>query len=79
MTFLSTNHLNRPFSEIMPWSIVAEAPNIKRPKPKGTASKSSGITMLDSFVGNKMGAEDESDGGDIVMNDDGTMYAAGDL
>jgi len=63
----------------MPWSIVAEAPTIKRPKPKGAASKSSGLTMLDSFVGNKMGADDESDVGDVVMNDDGTMYVAGDL
>jgi len=61
----------------MPWSIV-EAPAIKRSKPKAMASKSSGLTMLDSFVGNKPGADDEIDGGDIVMNDDGTMYAAGD-
>ncbi|KIM43301.1 hypothetical protein M413DRAFT_444120 [Hebeloma cylindrosporum] len=64
--------------EIMPWSIPAEAPAIKRSKPKGTASKASGLTMLDSFVGNKIGADNESDGGDIVMNEDGTMYAAGD-
>ena len=63
----------------MPWSIVAEAPAVKRSKPKGATAKSSGLTMLDSFVGNKMGADDESDGGDVVMNDDGTMYAAGDL
>ena len=66
------------FLEIMPWSIVAEASTIKRPKPKAMASKSKGSTTLDSFVGNKPGADDEIDGGDIVMNDDGTMYAAGD-
>jgi hypothetical protein len=50
---------------------IIDAPNIKQSKPKG---KESGSTMLDSFVGNKKGVDDESDGGDIVMNEDGTMY-----
>jgi len=49
---------------------IIDVPNIKRSKPRGTDG---GPTMLESFVVNK----DESDGDDIVMNEDGTMYAAG--
>lgn len=44
---------------------ASDAP-VKRPKVK----------MMDHFVGGNKG-EGAEDDGDIVMNEDGTMYAAG--
>ena len=43
---------------------------MKRAKPKGKGVEASGPTLLDSFV--VKAAVDE----DVIMNEDGTMYAA---
>jgi DNA polymerase epsilon subunit 4 len=59
--------------EIIPW--LASDPPAKR-KPKGTAGVKGAPTLLDQFVVSSKGGEQE-DGGDIVMNEDGTMFAAG--
>jgi len=54
--------------EIMAWT--SAEPPVKRAKPKGKGVAASGPTLLDSFVVNA--AVDE----DVIMNEDGTMYAA---
>ena len=56
-------------AEVIAWT-SAEAP-VKRAKPKGKGVASSGPTLLDSFVA-KATVETE----DVIMNEDGTMYAA---
>jgi hypothetical protein len=56
--------------EIMTWT--SAEPPVKRAKPKGKGVASSGPTLLDSFV---VRTAEESE--DVVMNEDGTMYAAG--
>lgn len=56
-------------TDIIP--VTAEPP--RRPRKRPGVSEP---TMLDQFMAG--GAEeDEGDGDDIVMNEDGTMYAAG--
>lgn len=53
----------------MPWT-SADAP-AKRTKPK--AAVGGKTTMLDQFVTKKTDGEEEE--GDVIMNEDGTMYA----
>ena len=53
----------------MPWT--STEPPVKREKPKGKGVASSGPTLLDSFVV-KAAVETE----DVIMNEDGTMYAS---
>ncbi|KAG5648443.1 hypothetical protein DXG03_005017 [Asterophora parasitica] len=64
--------------EIIPWMAPDPAP--KR-KPPGTAGGLKGApTMLDQFVASNKRTEDDDlveYGGDIVMNEDGTMGAGG--
>jgi len=55
--------------EIMAWT--SAEPAVKRAKPKGKGVAASGPTLLDSFVV-KAAVETE----DVIMNEDGTMYAA---
>ena len=55
--------------EIMAWT--SAEPPVKRAKPKGKAV-ASGPTLLDSFV-----VKAAVDTEDVIMNEDGTMYAAG--
>jgi len=55
--------------EIMAWT--SAEPPVKRAKPKGKGVAASGPTLLDSFVV-KAAVDDE----DVIMNEDGTMYAA---
>ncbi len=67
--------LNVP-SDLMPW--LSSEPEKKRgkPVPPGPSTKPSGLTLLDKFVVGK----DKGDGDDemdVIVNDDGTMYAAG--
>lgn len=67
---------------MLPWT--SAEPPAKRPKPvgksKGTTKDSAngdsakGPTLLDTFVVNR--GETEEDANDVVMNEDGTMYAA---
>lgn len=61
------------FQEIIPW--LASDPPAKR-KPKGATGVKGAPTLLDQFVVSSKGDE-KNGGGDIVMNDDGTMFAAG--
>lgn len=56
--------------EIMAWT--SAEPPVKRAKPKGKGVAASEPTLLDSFVA-KAAVETE----DVIMNEDGTMYAAG--
>ena len=56
--------------EIMAWT--SAEPPAKRAKPKGKGVAASEPTLLDSFVV-KAAVETE----DIIMDEDGTMYAAG--
>lgn len=58
----------------MAWTRTSAEPPVKRAKPKGKGKgvASSGPTLLDSFV---VKTAEESE--DVVMNEDGTMYAAG--
>lgn len=61
--------------EIIPW-LSADAP-AKR-KPKGVSGVKGAPTLLDQFVvSSKGGDKDADEGGDIIMNEDGTMFAAG--
>lgn len=63
--------------EVMPWTSTDPPP--KRAKPKGLGMKpteSTAPTLLDKFVGNKKEEGDESGEENIIMNEDGTMYAA---
>ncbi|KDR82645.1 hypothetical protein GALMADRAFT_57722 [Galerina marginata CBS 339.88] len=55
--------------EVMPWTST-DAP-AKRPKTKATDPKAP--TLLDQFVVSKKSAEE--DAANVIMNDDGTMYA----
>lgn len=57
-------------TEIMPWT--SAEPPVKRTKPKTKGVAASGPTLLDSFVV-KGAVETE----DVIMNEDGTMHAAG--
>lgn len=54
----------------MAWT--SAEPPVKRAKPKGKGVAASGPTLLDSFVVKAGVDEDE----DVIMNEDGTMYAA---
>ena len=69
----------------MHWSLTDSAP--KKPKPKAKLQDSKAeeevgmhkgmkATTLDQFVKKKDDVEDD-DGDDIVMDEDGAMYAAG--
>jgi hypothetical protein len=65
-------------SEILPWTLPEASVN-KRPRTKaaGPALKAE-ATIMDQFIVGKKGAEsDENDEDDVIMNEDGTMYAAG--
>ena len=75
---LSPSASHSVLSDILPWTIP-EAPVNKRPRIKaaGPALKAE-ATILDQFIVGKRSAESDEDGGDdVVMNEDGTMYAAG--
>ncbi|CAA7261434.1 unnamed protein product [Cyclocybe aegerita] len=57
--------------EIMLWTSSA-----KRQNTTGMGLKASRATLVDQFVRKDKGAGDD-EGGEDIMNDDGTMYAAG--
>lgn len=66
---ISNNHdVDKYREEIMAWT--STEPPAKRAKPKGKGVAASGPTLLDSFV--KAAVETD----DVIMNEDGTMYAA---
>ena len=65
-----SNNVDKYREEIMAWT--SAEPPVKRAKPKGKGVAASGPTLLDSFVV-KAAVETE----DVIMNEDGTMYAAG--
>lgn len=64
------NNVDKYRKEIIAWT--SAEPPVKRAKPKGKGVAASGPTLLDSFVV-KAAVETE----DVIMNEDGTMYAAG--
>jgi len=81
--------INIPVADIMHWSLTDSAPKKPKPKPKPKAKpqdskaeeevgmhKGMKATTLDQFVKKKDDVEDD-DGDDIVMDEDGAMYAAG--
>ena len=69
---ISDNHnVDKYRIEIMAWTSAEPPAKRARPKEKGVAS--SGPTLLDSFVV-KAAVEPTED---VIMNEDGTMYAAG--
>ena len=66
---ISDNHnVDKYREEIMAWT--SAEPPAKRAKPKEKGVSASGPTLLDSFVV-KATVETE----DVIMNEDGTMYA----
>lgn len=63
--------------DLIPW--ISSEPEKKRGKPVPPAPgvKSSGPTLLDQFVVSSKDRKDGEEGMDVVMNEDGTMYAVG--
>lgn len=63
------------FPEMIPWA--TSDPPAKR-KPKAVTGIKGAPTMLDQFVMTSKGdGGDLDEQGDIIMNEDGTMYVAG--
>lgn len=66
-------YLNKS-AEILLWTSPDPVP--KRTTKTGKGETTTAPTLMEQFIGNKKGTNFESSG-DVVMNEDGTMYAAG--
>jgi hypothetical protein len=65
--------------ELIPWTASDAVPKRKIGKPRDAKEGiSAAPTLLDQFVITAKKDGDKSDNSNLVVNDDGTMYVAGD-